>query len=122
MYPDGRSVSLSALSEPASSDAADADSSYTTVWRNTEDPETELDDTAVQTLLSALSGYVTGQIAQEEVAEVGFQPVVIAEVTAGETTHTLTYGEGIDGYYLTVSGEDALYSVDGTIVDALRNF
>lgn len=121
-YPDGRSVSLSALSEPASSDAADADSSYTTVWRNTEDLETELDDTAVQNLLSALSGYVTGQIAQEEAAEVGFQPVVTAEVTAGETVCTLTYGEGIDGYYLKVSGEDALYSVDGTIVDALRNF
>lgn len=121
-YPDGRSVSLSALSEPASSDAADADSSYTTVWRNTEDPETELDDTAVQNLLSALSGYVTGQIAQEEAAELDFRPVVTAEVTAGETTRTLTYGEGIDGYYLMVSGEDALYSVDGTIVDALRNF
>ena len=120
-YPDGRNVSLSALSEPASSDAADADSSYTTVWRNTEDPETELDDT-VQTLLSALSGYVTGQTAQEEAAEVGFQTVVTAEVTAGETTRTLTYGEGIDGYYLTISGEDTLYSVDGTIVDALRNF
>lgn len=119
-YPDGRSVSLSALSEPASSDAADA--GYTTVWRNTEDPETELDDTAVQNLLSALSGYVTGQTAQEEAAEVGFQTVVTAEVTAGETTHTLTYGAGIDGYYLMISGEDALYSVDGTIVDALRNF
>ena len=62
------------------------------------------------------------QTAQEEAAEVGFQTVVTVEVTAGKTVCTLTYGAGIDGYYLMVSGADALYSVDGTIVDALRNF
>lgn len=122
-YPDGRTVSLKALSEPASSDAAESDSGeYTTVWRNTADPETDLDDTAVQSLLSALSGYVTGQITHADPAAVGFQTLVTAEVTAGETVGTLTYGEGTDGYYLTVSGDDSLYSVDGSIVDALRNF
>ena len=122
-YPDGRTVSLAALSEPDSSDAPDSDSSsYTTVWRNTADPETDLDDTAVQSLLSALSGYATGQATHTEPAEIGFETLVTAEVTAGKTVYSLTYGEGTDGYYLTVSGDDSLYSVDGSIVDALRNF
>ena len=122
-YPDGQIVSLAALSEPDSSDAAEPDSSsYTTVWRNTADPETDLDDTVVQSLLSALSGYVTGQSTHTDPAEVGFKTLVTAEVTAGETACTLTYGEGTDGYYLTVSGDDSLYSVNGSIVDAIRNF
>lgn len=116
--PDGKTVALAASSEPTQADSA----TYETVWRNRDDPSAELDAASVQSLLSALSGYVTGQITDADPAAYGLKTLVTAEVTAGEKSCTLTYHEGTDGYYLTVNGDDSLYTIDGTILEAFRNF
>ncbi len=118
-YPDGTTRSLAAMSEPT--DDSDADSTtYQTVWRDTDDPETDLDETTIQSLLSSLSCYVTGQITDADPAEYGVKPIVTAEVTTSDGVFTLTYGEGTDSYYLTVEGDTALYLIDGSVVEGLK--
>lgn len=58
----GEKVSLTAGSELAG-DGDEADSaSYETVWRFAGDADTDLDQDKVQSMLSALSSYVSGQI------------------------------------------------------------
>lgn len=118
-YPDGTIRSLAAMSEPT--DDSDADSTtYQTVWRDTDDPETDLDETTIQSLLSSLSCYVTGQITDADPAEYGVNPIVTAEVATSDDVFTLTYGEGTDSYYLTVEGDTALYLIDGSVIEGLR--
>ena len=46
-------------------------------------------------------------------------PLVTAEVTTTDGTVTLTYAIGTDGYYMMVSGDDSVYTVDGQTVAAL---
>jgi len=44
---------------------------------------------------------------------------VTAEVTTADGTAVLTYAIGTDGYYMMVSGDDSVYTVDGQTVAAL---
>ena len=117
----GEKVSLTADSEQ-SGDEADA-SSYETVWRFAGDADTDLDQDKVQSMLSALSSYVSGQITPADGADpaaCGFDaPLATVQVTTADGTKTLTYASGTDGYYLMVEGDDSIYAVDGSIVQAV---
>ena len=118
----GENVSLTAGSEPAEG-ADEADSSdYETVWRFTGDAGTAVDQDKVQSMLSALSSYVSGQITPADGADpaaCGFDtPLATVQVTTASGTRTLTYASGVDGYCLMVDGDDSIYTVDLSIVQA----
>ena len=112
---------LTAVSEAAESDrSADSGSgstAYTTVWRLADAPDAELDETQVSSLLSALSSYVTAQDPHGDAS--GMKQLAAATVRAADGERTLTYYEGTDGYYLTVSGDASLYTVDAVTVQTL---
>lgn len=117
------SVHLKAVSVAASSSDSTADSSdsgtYTTVWRLADDTDAALDEEAVNKILSALGGYVSGQITNADPAAYGFdQPLVTVDASNGETTYHLTYASGTDGYYLMVEGDSSVYLVDTTVPEA----
>ena len=119
----GEKVSLTAGSELAG-DGDEADSaSYETVWRFAGDADTDLDQDKVQSMLSALSSYVSGQITPADGADpaaCGFDaPLAVVQVTTADETKTLTYASGTDGDYLMVEGDDSIYAVDGSIVQAV---
>ena len=119
----GEKVSLTAGSELAG-DGDEADSaSYETVWRFAGDADTDLDQDKVQSMLSAMSSYVYGQITPADGADpaaCGFDaPLAVVQVTTADGTKTLTYASGTDGYYLMVEGDDSIYAVDGSIVQAV---
>ena len=119
----GEKVSLTAGSELAG-DGDEADSaSYEPVWRFAGDADTDLDQDKVQSMLSALSSYVSGQItpaAGADPAACGFDaPLAVVQVITADGTKTLTYASGTDGYYLMVEGDDSIYAVDGSIVQAV---
>ena len=106
---------LTAVSEAAESDRSvdsksDSDSTaYTTVWR--------LADAPVSSLLSALSSYVTAQDPHGDAS--GMKQLAAATVRTADGERTLTYYEGTDGYYLTVSGDASLYTVDAATVQTV---
>lgn len=112
---------LTAVSEAAESDrSADSESdstAYTTVWRLADAPDVELDETQVSSLLSALSSYVTAQDPHGDAS--GMKQLVAATVRTADGEQTLTYYEGTDGYYLTVSGDASLYTVDAVTVQTV---
>ena len=112
---------LTAVSEAAESDrSADSDSdstAYTTVWRLADAPDAELEETQVSSLLSALSSYVTAQDPHGDAS--GMKQLAAATVRAADGEQTLTYYEGTDGYYLTVSGDASLYTVDADTVQTV---
>lgn len=112
---------LTAVSEAAESDhSADSESdstAYTTVWRLADAPDAELDETQVSSLLSALSSYVTAQDTHGDAS--GMKQLAAATVRTADGERTLTYYEGTDGYYLTVSGDTSLYTVDAATVQTL---
>lgn len=109
---DATTVSLTRMqqvSDAASEDAAD----YTSVWRLTDDPAAELDETKVHGLLTALTSYVSGQITHADPADYGFDaPSVTVTMTTAEKTARLTYASGVDGVYLMLDGDDSIYLVD----------
>lgn len=115
------SFTLTAVSEAAESDrSADSESdstAYTTVWRLADAPDAELDETQVSSLLSALSSYVTAQDPHGDAS--GMKQLAAATVRAADGERTLTYYEGTDGYYLTVSGDTSLYTVDAATVQTV---
>ena len=114
---------LTAVSEAAESDrSADSESdsdstAYTTVWRLADAPDAELDETQVSSLLSALSSYVTAQDPHGDAS--GMKQMAAATVRTADGERTLTYYEGTDGYYLTVSGDTSLYTVDAATVQTV---
>lgn len=112
---------LTAVSEAAESDrSADSESdstAYTTVWRLADAPDAELDETQVSSLLSALSSYVTAQDPHGDAS--GMKQLAAATVRTADGEQTLTYYEGTDGYYLTVSGDTSLYTVDAATVQTV---
>ena len=114
---------LTAVSEAAESDrSADSESNsdstaYTTVWRLADAPDAELDETQVSSLLSALSSYVTAQDPHGDAS--GMKQLAAATVRTADGEQTLTYYEGTDGYYLTVSGDTSLYTVDAATVQTV---
>lgn len=122
----GETVQLTAVSEPADSSAAnDAEAAsdsteYQTVWRLMDDTAADLDDDKVQSLLSALCTYVSGQTTDADPAAYGFDaPVFTAQVTTTDGTVQLAYASGTDGYYLQVEGDSSVYAVDQSTVQAL---
>ena len=114
--PEGETVRLQAVSVPDAEKSADS-SAYTTVWRLEGDPDAALDEEKTDALLSALSGYVTGQItaaAGADPSACGFdQPLVTLSASDGEKDYALAYAAGADGYYLRVEGDGSVYTVDG---------
>lgn len=118
----GEKVSLAADSEQSGDYEADA-SSYETVWRFAGDADTDLDQDKVQSMLSALSSYVSGQTTPADGADpaaCGFEaPLATVQVTTADGTKTLIYTSGTDGYYLMVEGDESVYAVDGSIVQAV---
>lgn len=112
---------LTAVSEAAESErSADSESdstAYTTVWRLADAPDAELDETQVSSLLSALSSYVTAQDSHGDAS--GMKQLAVAMVRTADGEQTLTYYEGTDGYYLTVSGDASLYTVDAATVQTV---
>ena len=112
---------LTAVLEAAESDrSADSESdstAYTTVWRLADAPDAELDETRISSLLSALSSYVTAQDPHGDAS--GMKQLAAATVRAADGGRTLTYYEGTDGYYLTVSGDASLYTVDAVTVQTV---
>lgn len=112
---------LTAVPEAAESDhSADSESdstAYTTIWRLADAPDAELDETQVSSLLSALSSYVTAQDTHGDASSM--KQLAAATVRTADGERTLTYYEGTDGYYLTVSGDASLYTVDAATVQTV---
>lgn len=126
---DGTTVELVSVSEPvetddetAASSEADASSEaeYETVWRLASDTDADLDETKINSILSALSSYVAAQTTNADAAQYGFDtPLVTVSVKTAEEATELTYAIGTDGYYMMVTGDSSVYTVDSTIVQAL---
>lgn len=103
----GETIKLQSVSQPTEADST----TYQTVWQLTDEPDA---------LLAALASYVTGQDTAADLSACGFDaPLVTAEVTTADGTVTLTYAIGTDGYYMMVSGDSSVYTVDGQTVQAL---
>lgn len=112
----GETVSLKAVSEPSEADS----STYQSVWRLADSPDTTLDTDKTDSLLAALASYVTAQDTTADPSACGFDdPVVTAEVTTAEGTVTMTYAIGTDNCYMMMSGDSSVYTVDGKTVQAL---
>ena len=112
----GERVKLQAVSQPTGADST----TYQTVWQLTDKPDAALDTDKTDALLAALASYVTGQDTAADPSACGFDaPLVTAEVTTADGTVTLTYAIGTDGYYMMVSGDSSVYTVDGQTVQAL---
>lgn len=119
-----KAVSVAADADSSASEAADsaADSeTYTTAWRLADETETSLNEEAVNGILSALSGYVSGQITGADPADYGFDaPLVTVTAFDGETTYQVTYASGTDGCYMMTEGDSSIYKVDLTVPEAFH--
>ena len=112
----GETIKLQSVSQPTEADST----TYQTVWQLTDEPNAALDTDKTDALLAALASYVTGQDTAADLSACGFNaPLVTAEVTTADGTVTLTYAIGTDGYYMMVSGDSSVYTVDGQTVQAL---
>lgn len=112
----GETIKLRSVSQPTEADST----TYQTVWQLTDEPDDALDTDKTDALLAALASYVTGQDTAADLSVYGFDaPLVTAEVTTADGTVTLTYAIGTDGYYMMVSGDSSVYTVDGQTVQAL---
>lgn len=107
--------------------AEDESSSETeTTWHLTDDPDYELDQSAISTMLVAL-GNLTAQRQFENTGEdYGFdEPILTAWVTAGGETYAWTLGaeNSVTGsMYLQVQGqEDTVYLVSVSALSALES-
>lgn len=125
-FMDGSSLSLTAVSEPAEAaeetngESSSDSTAYETVWRFPGEPDADLDQDKVQSLLSALGTYVYAQVTGADPADYGFaKPLATVQVTTDAGTTTVTYAAGTDGYYLMVEGDDSIYAVDGNTMAAL---
>ena len=108
----GETIKLRSVSQPTEADS--------TVWQLTDEPDAALDTGKTDALLAALASYATGQDTAADPSACGFDdPLVTAEVTTADGTVTLTYAIGTDGYYMMVSGDSSVYTVDGQTVQAL---
>lgn len=106
----GETIKLQSVSQPTEADST----TYQTVWQLTDEPDAALDTDKTDALLAALASYVTGQNTAADLSACGFDaPLVTTEVTTADDTVTLTYAIGTDGYYMMVSGNSSVYTVDG---------
>ena len=112
----GETIKLQSVSQPTEADST----TYQTVWQLTDEPNAALDTDKTDALLAALASYVTGQDTAADLSACGFDAsLMTAEVTTADGTVTLTYAIGTDGYYMMVSGDSSVYTVDGQTVQAL---
>ena len=126
---DTGTLSLTAVSETAETDSNSADASsesaaasttYQTVWRLTDDPAAELDEAKLQSILSALGGYVSAQVTNADPAAYGFDaPLATVRAASADGSVTLHYAENADGCWLMVDGDSSVYAVDLDTVQAL---
>ena len=120
---DTGTLSLTAVSEPAETDSNSADASstaYQTVWRLTDDPAAELDEAKLQSILSALGGYVSAQMTNADPAAYGFDaPLATVRAASADGNVTLHYAENADGCWMMVDGDSSVYAVDLDTVQAL---
>ena len=126
---DAGTLSLTAVSEPAetdsnsvdaSSESAAASTAYQTVWRLTDDPAAELDEAKLQSILSALGGYVSAQVANADPAAYGFDaPLATVRAASADGSVTLHYAENADGCWMMVDGDSSIYAVDLDTVQVL---
>ena len=118
-------LALNAVSEPAeaesdSSESAADSTTYQTVWRLADEPFADLDDSKVQSILSALAGYVTAQITDADPSAYGFAaPLATVRAASADGTVTLHYAENADGCWMMVEGDSSVYAVDLDTVQAL---
>ena len=118
-------LALNAVSEPAeaesdSSESAAESTTYQTVWRLADEPSADLDDSKVQSILSALAGYVTAQITDADPSAYGFAaPLATVRAASADGTVTLHYAENADGCWMMVEGDSSVYVVDLDTVQAL---
>lgn len=118
-------LALNAVSEPAeaesdSSESAADSTTYQTVWRLADEPSADLDDSKVQSILSALAGYVTAQITDADLSAYGFDaPLATVRAASADGTVTLHYVENADGCWMMVEGDSSVYAVDLDTVQAL---
>lgn len=126
---DTGTLSLTAVSEPAEADSDSADASsesaasstaYQTVWRLTDDPASELDESKLQSILSALGGYVSAQMTNADPAAYGFDAsLATVQAASADGNVTLHYAENADGCWMMVDGDSSIYAVDLDTVQAL---
>ena len=119
---DTGTLSLTAVSETAEtgSNSADASTVYQTVWRLTDDPAAELDEAKLQSILSALGGYVSAQVTNADPAAYGFEaPLATVRAASADGSVTLHYAENADGCWMMVDGDSSVYAVDLDTVQAL---
>lgn len=116
-------LSLTAVSEAmeADSDSAAASSTaYQAVWRLTDAPASELDESKLQSILSALGGYVSAQMTNADPAAYGFDaPLATVRAASADRSVTLYYAENADGCWMMVDGDSSIYAVDLDTVQAL---
>ena len=118
-------LALNAVSEPAeaesdSSESAADSTTYQTVWRLADEPSADLDDSKVQSILSALAGYVTAQITDADPSAYGFAaPLATVRAASADGSVTLHYAENADGCWMMVDGDSSVYAVDLDTVQAL---
>lgn len=112
-------VSLQKVSLPAE-ETEEGETSYTTAWRLVSEPDTPLDDTAINALISSLTGYVSAQTTGADLAAYGLDaPQVTVTVTTDESEIQLAYTTAEDGCYLAVEGDASVYQVDPSVLNAL---
>lgn len=120
---DAGTLSLTAVSEPeeAGSNSADASpTAYQTVWRLTDAPASELDEAKLQSILSAVGGYVSAQMTNADPAAYGFDaPLATVRAASADGSVTLHYAENADGCWMMVDGDSSIYAVDLDTVQAL---
>ena len=126
---DTGTLSLTAASETAETDSNSADASsesaaastaYQTVWRLTDDPTAELDEAKLQSILSALGGYVSAQVTNADPAAYGFDAsLATVRAASADGSVTLHYAENADGCWMMVDGDSSVYAVDLDTVQAL---
>ena len=90
------------------------------MWRLADEPSADLDESKVQSILSALAGYVTAQITDADPSAYGFAaPLATVRAVSADGTVTLRYAENADGCWMMVEGDSSVYAVDLDTVQAL---
>lgn len=122
-------LSLTAVSEPvetesdseeASSESSADSAEYQTVWRLMDESDADLDSSKVQSILSALAGYVTAQATNADSSAYGFDaPLATVQAETADGTVTLRYASNTDGCWMMVEGDSSVYSVDLSTVQTL---
>ncbi len=116
-------MAVSVLPEGENSNEDEDSAAYATVWQLASDPGAVLDEDTVNGILSALGGYVSGQITHvEDFSEYGLdEPMISVAVNTPDGTAILHYAVGSDGYYMAIDGDESVYIVDNSILEAFKS-